>query len=134
MTFHDIRFQRTLNRDRTVVITFGFLQIKAAQRETDPVRRAGASPRCKITKGWRGVGVFLVGTSRIKFSAACHTPFGGDGVIRYVILHDDGSRKSCSPRFSIAYLVPTNLSHRDARQIRATPRLGRSSPPDRGTT
>src|SRR5882724_8106016 len=108
MTFHDIpAFNATLNAIATVLITFGFVQIKAAQRETDPVRRTARIETHRKLMLTAGVvsAVFLVGyvTHKILMRGV-HTPFGGEGVIRYVYYTMLFSHIVLA--ISIAYLVP----------------------------
>jgi putative membrane protein len=108
MNLHDIpAINAALNALATGLITIGFVQIKAAQRATDPLRR-----NAKI-RTHRGLmlaagfvsAVFLVGYVSHKILVrGVHTPFGGTGAIAkvyYVMLISH-----ILLAISIAYLVP----------------------------
>jgi putative membrane protein len=108
MTIRDIpALNATLNAICTVLITFGYLQIKAAQRETDPASRADRilSHRRLMLCAGAVSAVFLVGyvTHKILMRGV-HTPFGGEGAIRYVYYTMLISHILLA--ISIAYLVP----------------------------
>jgi putative membrane protein len=108
MSLRDIpALNATLNALATVLITFGYIQIKAAQRETDPVRRAGRIGTHRRLMLAAGVvsAVFLVGyvTHKILMRGV-HTPFGGEGAIRGVYYAMLLSHILLA--ISIAYLVP----------------------------
>jgi putative membrane protein len=108
MTLRDIpAMNATLNALATVLITFGYIQIKAAQRETDPIRRngrIGTHRRLMLAAGVVSA-VFLVGyvTHKILMRGV-HTPFGGEGAIRIVYYAMLISHILLA--ISIAYLVP----------------------------
>jgi putative membrane protein len=108
MTFRDIpALNAALNTLATVLITIGYVQIKAAQRATDPVHRTA---RIRTHRGLMLAAgfvsaVFLVGyvTHKILMRGV-HTPFGGSGAIAtvyYVMLVSH-----ILLAMSIAYLVP----------------------------
>lgn len=96
-----------LNALATVLITFGFVQIKAAQRATDPARRAAGIRlhRAFMLAAGFVSAVFLVGYVTHKILVrGVHTPFGGTGAIAtvyYVMLVTH-----ILLAISIAYLVP----------------------------
>ena len=96
-----------LNALATVLITFGFVQIKAAQRATDPTRRAAGirSHRAFMLAAGFVSAVFLVGYVSHKILVrGVHTPFGGTGAIAtvyYVMLVTH-----ILLAISIAWLVP----------------------------
>jgi uncharacterized membrane protein YozB (DUF420 family) len=108
MTVQDIpALNASLNGLATVLISIGFVLIKSAQKETDPVRRAGliGSHRRIMTTAMVVSAVFLVGyvTHKILIRGV-HTPFGGVGAIRtfyYTMLISH-----IFLAISIAYLVP----------------------------
>jgi len=96
-----------LNALATVLITFGFAQIKAAQRATDTARRAAgirAHRGFMLAAGFVSA-VFLVGYVTHKILVrGVHTPFGGVGaiaIVYYVMLVTH-----ILLAISIAYLVP----------------------------
>jgi putative membrane protein len=96
-----------LNALATVLITFGFVQIKAAQRATDPTQRAARirTHRTLMLAAGFVSAVFLVGYVSHKILVrGVHTPFGGSGAIAkvyYVMLVSH-----ILLAISIAYLVP----------------------------
>ncbi len=96
-----------LNALATLLITFGFVQIKAAQRATDPAHRANRirSHRALMLAAGFVSAVFLVGYVTHKILVrGVHTPFGGTGAIAafyYVML-----LSHILLAISIAYLVP----------------------------
>lgn len=108
MTIQDIpAINASLNALATVLITIGFVQIKAAQRATDPARRAEkiAAHRAIMIAAGVVSAVFLVGYVTHKaLVRGVHTPFGGSGAIAmvyYVMLISH-----ILLAISIAYLVP----------------------------
>jgi putative membrane protein len=108
MTPQDIpALNAALNATATVLITIGFLQIKAAQRQTDAVRRAQGIRRHRTVMLAAGTvsAVFLVGyvTHKILIHGV-HTPFGGSGAIRAIYYTMLISHILLA--ISIAYLVP----------------------------
>ena len=108
MTLHDIpAINASLNATATVLITIGFVQIKSAQRATDPMQRNKriATHRALMLAAGCVSAVFLVGyvTHKILMHGV-HTPFGGNGAIAtfyYVML-----TSHILLAMSIAYLVP----------------------------
>ena len=108
MTVHDIpALNAALNGLATVLITLGFLQIKVAQKQTEPQRRARGilTHRALMLSAGTVSAVFLVGyvTHKILMRGV-HTPFGGTGVIRTVYYTMLISHIFLA--ISIAYLVP----------------------------
>jgi uncharacterized membrane protein YozB (DUF420 family) len=108
MTIQDIpAINASLNALATVLITIGFVQIKAAQRATAPALRAQkiASHRAIMLAAGTVSAVFLVGYVTHKvLMRGVHTPFGGSGAIAmvyYVML-----TTHILLAMSIAYLVP----------------------------
>jgi putative membrane protein len=108
MTVQDIpAFNAALNALATVLITIGFVQIKAAQRATDPAVRAA---RIRVHRGWMLAAgavsaVFLIGyVSHKVLVRGVHTPFGGSGVIAKIYYAMLVSHILLA--MSIAYLVP----------------------------
>jgi uncharacterized membrane protein YozB (DUF420 family) len=108
MTVHDIpAFNATLNAIATVLITAGFVQIKAAQRATVPADRAARirTHRAFMLAAGAVSAIFLVGYVSHKILVrGVHTPFGGAGLIAkvyYVMLISH-----ILLAISIAYLVP----------------------------
>lgn len=108
MTVQDIpAFNAGLNALATVLITVAFVQIKAAQRATDPAERARRiqTHRKLMLAAGAVSAVFLVGYVGHKVMVrGVHTPFGGTGAIRqvyYVMLVSH-----IILAVSIAYLVP----------------------------
>ena len=96
-----------LNALATVLITVAFVQIKAAQRATDPAQRAariGTHRKLMLAAGAVSA-VFLVSYVTHKaLVRGVHTPFGGSGAIAkvyYVMLISH-----ILLAISIAYLVP----------------------------
>jgi putative membrane protein len=96
-----------LNALATILITIGFVQIKRAQREIIPARKAESIRRHRALMLAAGAvsAVFLVGyvTHKVLIRGV-HTPFGGEGPIRtvyYVML-----TSHIFLAMSIAYLVP----------------------------
>jgi uncharacterized membrane protein YozB (DUF420 family) len=108
MTVQDIpALNAALNALATVLITIGFVQIKSAQRATDPVRRSVRIRRHRglmLSAGFVSA-VFLVGyVSHKIMMRGVHTPFGGTGAIAkmyYLMLISH-----ILLAMSIAYLVP----------------------------
>jgi putative membrane protein len=108
MTLHDIpAFNAALNTLATVLITIGYVQIKAAQRATEPSHRNSRirTHRAFMLAAGFVSAVFLVGyvTHKILMRGV-HTPFGGTGAIAkvyYVMLISH-----ILLAMSIAYLVP----------------------------
>jgi putative membrane protein len=108
MTIQDIpALNAGLNALATVLITIGFLQIKAAQRTTDSVRRTAGirMHRALMLAAGAVSAVFLVGYVTHKVLVrGVHTPFGGAGLIAkiyYVMLISH-----IILAISIAWLVP----------------------------
>jgi putative membrane protein len=108
MTVQDIpALNATLNAIATVLITIGFVQIKAAQRAADPAERTRriATHRALMLAAGAVSAVFLVFYVGHKVLVrGVHTPFGGTGAIRTVyfvmlITH-------IVLAIAIAYLVP----------------------------
>ena len=108
MTIHDIpALNATLNALATVLITLGFVQIKAAQRETEPLRRVAriATHRRLMLAAGAVSAVFLVSYVTHKILVrGVHTPFGGTGAIRPVYYMMLVSHIVLA--MAIAYLVP----------------------------
>ena len=108
MTIQDIpAFNAGLNALATVLITFGFVQIKAAQRATNPVERnarIATHRRLMLAAGFVSA-VFLVGYVGHKIlMRGVHTPFGGTGTIAKIYYAMLVSHILLA--MSIAYLVP----------------------------
>ena len=108
MTVQDIPgWNAALNALATVLITLGFVQIKSAQRATDPLIRAGRirTHRGLMLAAGAVSAVFLVGyiTHKILIRGV-HTPFGGSGAIAKVYYTMLVSHILLA--ISIAYLVP----------------------------
>ena len=107
MTVLSAAFNAALNGVATLLITFGFVQIKAAQRATDPVERnarIGTHRRLMLAAGFVSA-VFLVGYVGHKIlMRGVHTPFGGSGVMAKVYYAMLVSHILLA--MSIAYLVP----------------------------
>jgi putative membrane protein len=108
MKIHDIpALNAALNALATVLITIGFVQIKAAQRATDPAERAARirTHRALMLAAGGVSAVFLVTYVGHKILVrGVHTPFGGAGAIAkvyYVMLVSH-----ILLAISIAYLVP----------------------------
>jgi putative membrane protein len=116
MTFHDIpAINAALNALATVLITLGFVQIKAAQRAGEAsVRSARIQTHRRLMLGAGFVSaVFLIGYVSHKYlkgmaarelGEAVHTKFGGEGfiaVVYYVMLITH-----IILAIAIAYLVP----------------------------
>jgi uncharacterized membrane protein YozB (DUF420 family) len=108
MTIQDIpALNASLNALATVLITIGFVQIKAAQRATEPALRAKkiATHRALMLAAGAVSAVFLIGYVTHKaLVRGVHTPFGGTGPIAtvyYVML-----TTHILLAMSIAYLVP----------------------------
>jgi putative membrane protein len=96
-----------LNALATVLITFGFVQIKAAQRATEAAARAARIRRHRaLMLAAGGVSaVFLIGYVTHKILVrGVHTPFGGTGAIAAVYYAMLLSHILLA--ISIAYLVP----------------------------
>src|SRR5688500_11968488 len=86
MTVQDIpALNAALNGLATVLITLGFVQIKRAQRQTEPLARVAQirTHRALMLAAGGVSAVFLVGyvTHKILMRGV-HTPFGGIGGIR----------------------------------------------------
>ena len=108
MNVHDIpAVNATLNAVATLLMTFGFVFIMRALRQTDPLRRAAliASHRRMMLSAGVVSAVFLVGYVSHKILVrGVHTKFGGEGAIAtiyYVMLISH-----IILAISIAYLVP----------------------------
>lgn len=108
MTISDIpALNAALNALATVLITLGFVQIKAAQRANDTaIRFARIQTHRRLMLAAGAVSaVFLVGYVTHKaLVRGVHTPFGGEGPIRtvyYVML-----LTHIVLAMAIAYLVP----------------------------
>jgi uncharacterized membrane protein YozB (DUF420 family) len=108
MTVQDIpALNAALNATATILISFGFVQIKAAQRANDPAQKAAGIRRHRALMLAAGTvsAVFLVGYVSHKILVrGVHTPFGGAGAIAkvyYVMLISH-----ILLAISIAYLVP----------------------------
>ena len=108
MTLSDIpRINAALNALATVLITLGFVQIKAAQRAQDTAIRSARIQTHRRLMLAAGVvsAVFLVGYVTHKVLVrGVHTPFGGEGAIRTVYYAMLLSHILLA--ISIAYLVP----------------------------
>ena len=112
MTVQDIpALNAALNALATVLITIGFLQIKAAQRATDPLARNARirTHRALMLSAGFVSAVFLVGYVGHKIlMRGVHTPFGGTGAVAkvyYVMLVSH-----ILLAMSIAYLVPKTFA------------------------
>jgi uncharacterized membrane protein YozB (DUF420 family) len=115
MTLNDIpAFNAALNALATVLITIGFVQIKAAQRAHDTAvrsRRIANHRRLMLTAGAVSA-LFLVGyvahkilkARALSTGEALHTQFGGEGAIRVVYLVMLATHVLLA--ISIAFLVP----------------------------
>ena len=108
MTVNDIpALNAALNALATVLMTFAFVQIKAAQRATSPEERAAriAKHRTLMLSTGAVSALFLVGYVLHKILVrGVHTPFGGEGFIKgvyYTML-----LTHVVLAMSIAYLVP----------------------------
>lgn len=108
MTIQDIpALNACLNGLATILITIAFVQIKLAQRQTDPERRARGirAHRGLMLAAGAVSAVFLVGYVTHKaLVRGVHTPFGGEGAIRTVYLTMLVSHIILA--IAIAYLVP----------------------------
>jgi len=108
MTVQDIPpLNAGLNALATVLITIGFVQIKAAQRATVATERAAHIRRHRGLMLAAGVvsTVFLVGYVTHKALVhGVHTPFGGTGLIAQVYYAMLATHVVLA--MSIAYLVP----------------------------
>src|ERR1044071_10422816 len=111
MTIQDIpALNATLNAVATVLITIGFVQIKSAQRATDPIERNARirTHRALMLAAGCVSAVFLVGYVTHKILVrGVHTPFGGSGVIAKVYYTMLISHILLA--ISIAWLVPRTL-------------------------
>jgi putative membrane protein len=112
VTLHDIpACNAALNGLATVLITLGFVQIKAAQRASDTAIRSARIQTHRRLMLAAGVvsAVFLVGYVTHKVLVrGVHTPFGGEGAIRtfyYAMLISHIILAA-----SIAYLVPRTFA------------------------
>lgn len=112
MTIHDIPpLNAALNGLATVLITIGFVQIRAAQRATDPLVRNARirTHRALMLSAGFVSAVFLVGYVGHKIMMrGVHTPFGGAGAIAkvyYVMLISH-----ILLAMSIAFLVPKTFA------------------------
>lgn len=108
MNLHDIpALNATLNALATILISVGFVRIKAAQRTADPAerqRRIGGHRTAMLAAGAVSA-VFLVGYVTHKILVrGVHTPFGGTGAIAAVYYGMLISHILLA--ISIAYLVP----------------------------
>jgi putative membrane protein len=108
MTVSDIpALNATLNGLATILITAGFVQIKAAQAEKDRARQAAKirTHRALMLAAGAVSAVFLVGYVTHKILVrGVHTPFGGTGAIRTIYYTMLISHIFLAA--SIAYLVP----------------------------
>lgn len=108
MTVQDIpALNATLNGLATILITIGFVQIKAAQRARDPAERARRIGTHRALMLAAGVvsAVFLVSYVTHKVLVrGVHTPFGGHGAIATAYYAMLASHIVLA--MSIAYLVP----------------------------
>jgi putative membrane protein len=108
MTIQDIpALNAALNALATVLISFGFVQIKLAQGCDEPARRANGIRRHRAIMLAAGVvsAVFLVGYVTHKVLVrGVHTPFGGTGAIRTIYYAMLVSHIFLA--IAIAYLVP----------------------------
>lgn len=96
-----------LNALATVLITAGFIHIRAAQRQTDPAARAAGIRRHRAAMLAAGAvsAVFLVGYVTHKVLVrGVHTPFGGTGLIAGIYYAMLVSHILLA--ISIAWLVP----------------------------
>lgn len=108
MSIQDIpALNAALNGLSTILITAGFIQIKSAQRENEPARRAakiGTHRALMLAAGFVSA-VFLVGYVSHKILVrGVHTPFGGEGAIRTVYFVMLVTHIVLA--MAIAYLVP----------------------------
>jgi putative membrane protein len=112
MTIQDIpAFNAALNALATVLITLGFVQIKAAQRAPEPTLRQArirVHRALMLAAGFVSA-IFLVGyVSHKVLVRGVHTPFGGTGAIAtvyYVMLITH-----ILLAISIAFLVPKTFA------------------------
>jgi putative membrane protein len=108
VTIQDIpALNAALNGLATILITLGFVQIKRAQRELSPARKAEGIRRHRALMLAAGAvsAVFLVGYVSHKILVrGVHTPFGGEGAIRTIYFLMLVSHILLA--MSIAYLVP----------------------------
>jgi putative membrane protein len=108
MTTQDIpAFNAALNALATVLITFGFVQIKAAQRSTDLTERNARIRKHRALMLAAGFvsAIFLVGYVTHKVLVrGVHTPFGGAGAI--VTVYYMMLITHILLAISIAFLVP----------------------------
>jgi len=108
MTLRDIpALNATLNGIATILITAGFIFIKRAQHELDPMRRAAhiRTHRAIMLASAVVSALFLVGYVTYKILIrGVHTPFGGEGAIAKVYYTMLISHIILA--ISIAYLVP----------------------------
>lgn len=112
MTIQDIpALNAALNALATVLITIGFVQIKAAQRASETAIRSARIQTHRRLMLAAGVvsAIFLVGYVTHKILVrGVHTPFGGEGAIRtiyYVMLVSH-----IFLAITIAYLVPRTFA------------------------
>ena len=108
MTIQDIpALNAALNALSTLLITAGFVQIKAAQRTTDPekrVERIATHRRLMLAAGVVSA-IFLLGyVSHKVLVRGVHTPFGGTGMVARVYYAMLVSHIVLA--IAIAYLVP----------------------------
>lgn len=112
MTIQDIpALNALLNGIATVLITLGFIQIKAAQRASDTaIRSARILTHRKLMLAAGAVSaVFLVGYVSHKILVrGVHTPFGGEGAIRTVYFVMLVTHIILA--IAIAYLVPKTFA------------------------
>ncbi|MBA4138443.1 MAG: DUF420 domain-containing protein [Opitutus sp.] len=108
MSVQDIpALNAALNALATVLITLGYVQIKAAQRAPDTAARSAriASHRKIMLAAGAVSAVFLVGYVTHKaLVRGVHTPFGGEGAIRGIYYAMLISHIILA--IAIAYLVP----------------------------
>ena len=112
MTIQDIpAFNAALNALATILITAGFVQIKAAQRTTEPAQRQARirMHRALMLAAGFVSAIFLIGyVSHKVLVRGVHTPFGGTGTIAtvyYVMLITH-----ILLAISIAFLVPKTFA------------------------
>lgn len=112
MTIQDIpALNALLNGLSTLLITAGFVQIKAAQRASDPAVRSArihAHRRLMLAAGVVSA-IFLVGYVTHKVLVrGVHTPFGGEGLIAKIYYAMLISHIILA--IAIAYLVPRTFA------------------------
>jgi len=112
MTVHDIpALNASLNGLATILITTGFVAIRRAQRETDPLRRGALirTHRAIMLASAVVSALFLAGyvTYHAKMRGL-HTPFGGTGAIRALYLAILWTHIPLAA--AIAFLVPRTFA------------------------